>query len=174
VLQGFTDADGVTLPPKVERASWADPDDLDPGNMASARTRRARLIDGYRRRNTLLNLHVRNPREITKRHVEAAGRLTRDFEVGHEGARSAGGRNGVGGAEPGWPTHQQLAALRRYREARDALGATLWGIVHAIVLVNLTMDNLATLLRLSPDRTHGRFAAAMDRLADHYALGEVE
>lgn len=162
-------SDGTVMrPARIERAEWSDPDDMDPGNMASARTRKARQIDGFRRVSVLANLHKRSPSEITKAHVEAGERFTRDFEVGHEGARSAGGGGHTDSSAPGWPTHQQLAALTRYRQAIEALGPTLSGIVVAVVLSNWTIEQVAERLKTSPHRAVGRFAASMDRLCDFY------
>lgn len=169
VTQDIVAHDGALLRPAlVERAEWADPDDLDPTNMATARRKQARRIDGFRRVSVIANLHARSPREITRQHLAAAERLTRHFEVGCEGAKGAGGRGGADDSEPGWPTRQRIFALTRYREAIQALGPRLAALVCAVVLANTPINQLARRIGISPDRTQGRLAAAMDRLCDHY------
>lgn len=122
---------------------------------------------GFRRISVIWNLHQRSPRDITGAHLKAAAQLTRDYEIGHEGAASGGG--GGEGATFSGPGDAQLGAIERYRDAMLALGPALSSIVVAVVLLNWTVAEVAGRWQTSPDRAFGRLASAMDRLCDHYA-----
>jgi hypothetical protein len=159
----ITTANGAVLrEPMVEHAEWRDPDDLNPNARAP------RVVVAFRRVDQLLKLAEAGT-GITDEHVTAGQRFMRDAEAA-DGARPgrdlAEGR--IDGAQSG-PGDSRLFALRRYREAVQAVGQRGSAIVTLVVVENCTISDLARRLGVKQHYAAlGMLIAALDRLAEHY------
>ena len=156
----------------VEAGEWRDPDDSNPNR------RTAKKVSGHRRIDVLQGLHV-NGKLVTGEHMSAARRFRTAFEIGHEGATPSGAPGGrvQETLQPGGPTLAQLDQLRVFREAMEAVGPRLSGILVHVVLLNVDVstwckgrgpaddDGRGTDLRR--DVGMGVLVAALDRLCDH-------
>ena len=153
----------VTLDhPGVMKATWADPDDMDPLR------REARVILGERRYDPLLMLHRQTPERWTSAMVMAGERYRRDYEVGVLGASSAGGRGAIDLPCPHVKAWGKAAALTRHHAARDALGLTLHAYASDLLVSRLSLAAITSNRGLPRDRTATMVEAAMLRLVDHY------
>ena len=156
----------VLRPHLVEAAEWSDPADMS----TRARYHGAKRIQGWRRVWSIQTLHDGSPREVTRQHLRAATRLLSDYELGVEGAQH--GRNmervdegpRIGTDVPG----ARLDALRRHRLAMAALGEQAGFVVLAVAVGNWTIVELAKHLGIQRHRAHGRLAAGLERLREHY------
>lgn len=160
-------ADGKTAiirPATAERGQWDDPDDIND------RAKNPRQVIGYRRADPLLRMHnADGGKTITKAHLQAAERLAIDYERGVEGAISSGSpKERVDNEQGGDALDGQLQAISRYRDACDAMGPSLRGIVQLAALHKWTIPKIAELIRLPEHRASGLLMAGLDRLADFY------
>ncbi len=152
------------MTPRLTRASWPDPDDTNPLR------REARKIDGMRAYDVISAIHAQNPKTWTAHHVEAAVRLRRDYEVGIQGASSAGGRGMVEARSPDGRMVARIDTATAYREAMDALGRSAAWDVRRLVLDNWTLAEIAARDNVGASRVSGRVEAAMTRLVEHYGI----
>jgi len=149
----------------VEPAQWKDPADTG----TAARMYGSRTVQGWRRVSTIKSLHETSGREITAAHVKAAERLLGDYEIGIEGAVQSGTPSErVDGGSSAGISGARLDAMKRYRQAMEAIGATAALIVCKVVLDNWTVTELAAALGIHRDRAHGRLQAGLERLREHY------
>ena len=81
----------------------------------------------------LLTLHMRNPRDCTREHLLAADRLLTDYEVGELGL------SGKGSGGDSTPSDARLDALKRYREAVQAVGQNLCAVLLPVALSGWTI-----------------------------------
>jgi hypothetical protein len=151
----------------VEPAAWKDPDDT----AGHIKRDGARLVHGFQAAWQITKLQRTSPRDITEQHVAAAHRFLNDWDLSNGAAASClreatGGSDGVGAAA--------LNACTAVRLAREAVGATAAELMIAVVVHNRAIGAYATARRDNPSRVLGRFAAAMDRLVEHYdTVGEI-
>jgi hypothetical protein len=124
---------------------------------------------GYRRANPLVRMHRADPKMVTRTHLAAARKFSEDYEKGELGASMAGGMSTHldGGDAPG-PLDHQFAAMKRYREACDAMGPTLRSAVQLAVLHKWPVSRIAPAMGMSDERASGWLLGGLDRLADHY------
>lgn len=147
--------------PRVERAEWRDPTDLDPHR------RHARLICGFRRVDVLRNLHARGGL-VTPQHLVAAERLTADYEISIAGASLRDPSQPAIRSTAGGPGDAQLAAATRYREAVEAVGPAAYAVLTPVVLDNWTVRELAARRGVGQQVALGLLVAALDRLVEWY------
>jgi hypothetical protein len=146
----------------VEEAQWDDPDDVN------YRSKRAWQVRGFRRVSVIRNLHLRGGL-ITKEHLDAAERLSLDFELSdgaHPGYQRPEVRTAGAFAEP---AQAQLDAVRRYRAAVRAVGLRLCAVLLPVVLGNVSVAEVAKRMGVSNGfLATGFLLAALDRLVEHY------
>ena len=159
----------------VEAAEWAGPIDTSGMSAVNARVatqRGAQTVRGYRRADPLARLHALAPREITRRHLDAADHLRADDEV-----LESGGMDGVvrlqsppaGFASSAGPALAKLLAVRARREAETACGRP-WDVVAAVVLAGWSVARWAEHAGKSAHAARERLAIGLDLLADYYGL----
>lgn len=147
--------------PRVERAEWRDPTDLDPHR------RHARTVSGFRRVDVLRNLHARGGL-VTPQHLVVAERLTADYEIGIAGASLRDPSQPAIRSTAGGPGDAQLAAATRYREAVEAVGPSAYAVLTPVVLDNWTVRELAARRGVGQQVALGLLIAALDRLVEWY------
>lgn len=132
----------------------------------------ARAIDRYRTRGS-----------ITQRQYEAGDRLHCDMvRAGHAPRVTANFLGTGGGSECtyGMPaTMAQVAARQRCRNAANAVGRRLWGVLVAVIWQDMVASAWAVDEGIGDER-HARTAGmialqiALDTLADHYGFQSKE
>jgi hypothetical protein len=168
--QEITDHRGVVREPTVRRASWRDPTDTSPNR------REAKVVDGYRTAEALVTLQDRGG-PITDLHIRAGRRLVSDYELGEAGARPGYERPEIGtqgfGPTDG-PTIQRLDALRKFRQAKEAVPRPQWPIIEFVVINNGSATQYAKNRKMRRVEAVGYLLAALDCLVDHYDLRNEE
>jgi hypothetical protein len=144
----------------------------DPKRKASRLTVE-RLADGFGERTRVMPaLEVMQRRgALTHRQAEAGRRLYEDWAVGICCARDSE----AGGStvhDPGGFTDRQLDAARRYRQARDAVGARMWPCLFAISCNEWSIERFANERGAGMDvkQWRGVFKVSLDILADFYGM----
>jgi hypothetical protein len=153
----------VRLNRDLKLADWRDPDDNDP------KARAPKMIRAYRRIDVLAKLE-RDGKLVTREHRAGGERYRTDYEIGHEGA-SPGGARGERvqqSFQQGGPTLMQLAHLTAYRQATQAIGFRLSGLVMHVVLHNQDVTPWAKQRGVFRDVAMGYLIGGLDRLCDHY------
>lgn len=124
---------------------------------------------GYRRADPLMRMHKADPHMVTRLHLAAARKFSEDYEVGECGASMSGGvKEFVDGGGVVDVSEHQMAAIGRYRDACDALGATLRTSVQLAALHGWSVSRIAPLMGMTQERASGWLLGGLDRLADHY------
>lgn len=140
----------------AEQGDWVDPENM------------RRTVSGYRRTDTIFHLFKRGD-AVSRDHLITVERYRNDYELGVEGAKPGHTRSPVrSGFNAVDPAKSQIDALRRYRAANFSVGPRLCGILHPIVLGNMTIKDWADRNDVNESVAKGRLMAAIDRLADHY------
>lgn len=106
--------------------------------------------------------------QLTRRQHAAAAELYRCWALGVCGAKD---RQAVNGSwEPAGYADAQLAALARYREARDLLGGRLWPIVFSVAIDDVPVTRWAESHRENTQAQMGVLRVGLDMLADLFGL----
>lgn len=162
-FRSITTPDGEILrEPLVENAEWKDPAD----DEAYARRHGAKVIQGQRAVWQVARLARTSPNEITPAHVKAAERFLNDWNVRNGSLRSQLGTTIGGGDSP--IVNAAVRAGISMDAAEAVLGYTATRILTIVVVLNGRIDDLAREMRMGRDRAFGRFAAALERLREHY------
>jgi hypothetical protein len=151
--------------PLAVEAQWNDPDDKN------ERSKTPRQVIGKRRSDPLMMLLNRRDSSVTKHHMAAAERYRADYEVGELGARpdQTVGFASVSAGSPGGPTQVRLDALKRYRDAKRALGRSSAGLLHTVLIERIDITTNAEERGISRHVAMGMLIAALNRLEEHYA-----
>jgi hypothetical protein len=154
----------VIRDPIVVAAQWDDPDDKN------ERSKTPRQVLGKRRNDPLMMLLNRRDSSVTKHHVASAERFRADYEVGELGARpdQTIGFVSCSAGSPGGPTEVRLDALRRYRNAKRALGRSSAALLHVVLIDRIDVTTHAEDRGISRHVAMGMLIAALDRLQEHY------
>ena len=166
-LRDVLGPDGTMLrPARLETAEWADPDDPLAMQRGADGKRRARRVQGYRVVDPIEHLRARSS-DVTDQHVRAANRLRDDFDLSEGGS---GGRlpGTISGPSSNCPNDTQLDALKRYREAVQALGTRQCAVLLPVVLSGWSVAQVAKSIGGNASRVQGYLMAGLDRLCDHY------
>ena len=125
---------------------------------------------GYRRADPLRRMHAQNSSLVTRHHMRAADRFSRDYEVGVLGGTKPGGdmKARVDCDSPPDMAEARLLAIGRYRSACDAMGPSLRIPVQQLVLHRWSLARIAWALGVAESSISGYLVAALDRLCDHY------
>ncbi len=151
----------------AESSEWRDPDDV------ARNVRTPRVIGGMRAADPLLRLS--NNGTIDNRHMAAATKLRRDYEIGILGAHP--GRSGVpdhiDGGGNGTPEEMRLAALGRFRAAMASIAGLGAAIICHVVIgqadgSHRDVTTFARSFGMEPKTATGLLIGALDRLAEHY------
>jgi hypothetical protein len=159
--------------PTAVPAEWRDPDDLNPNRRA------ARVVQGTRAVDPVYAAHLRAGSKITLRHVRAANKYLTDYEMGILGSRPnaperVGGTRAAGAM---YPSEEQCARVRSILIAHQALGAAATQILRHVVLgipdpLRRDAASYARRFGMDPKLAMGLLVAALERLAEHYQIGE--
>lgn len=149
-------------PDPIVAAQWDDPDDTNPNSRQPWQVFGARKRDGLRA--------MRERGSITEAMWIAAEYFRRDYETA-DGAKEATGErvgspSGFRGLEPG---DRQLDALRRVREATQAVGMMGNPPLVVCVVGCGTIEMLAAEMRCRPGPAADRLRGTLTLLADYYA-----
>lgn len=151
----------------IEQSQWDDPDHV---HKTGART--VRQVHGYRVADPLAKLHAHAPRDITRRHLDAARCLRDDDDL----AVSAGAVDSItrlitprAPSIGAGPAVARLDALRRRRDAQAACGRP-WDVVAAVVLAGWSVARWAQQAGKSPHGARERLSIGLDLLADYYGV----
>lgn len=128
----------------------------------------SRTVTGFRRMDGLRTMYNRGT--ISFSQWEAAERLRADLEFS-AGAResqtdSAGIRSNVISYGP---TSLQLDAIRRVRDATQAVGLRLAGILSWVVISGGTLEGYASAKSVAHETAKSMMVGALDKLADFYS-----
>jgi hypothetical protein len=144
----------------------------DPKRKASRLTVE-RLADGFGERTRVMPaLEVMQRRgALTHRQAEAGRRLYEDWAVGICCARDSE----AGGStvhDPGGFTDRQLDAARRYRQARDAVGARMWPVLFHVSCLEWSAERFSNECGRGTDKRGWAaiLKLALDTLADFYEM----
>ena len=77
-------------------------------------------------------------------------------------------RHGQGSGGDATPSDARLDALKRYRQAVQAVGQNLSAVLLPVVLLGWTIKRVAEGRGASEEKVSGYLAAALDRLDEHY------
>ena len=164
----------VLREPTAVEGEWRDPADENPNR------REAKRVRGRQSSDPLRTMHKRGSL-ITLRHLKAARTFAEDFEIGDSGARPGSEKSPtrIAFSAGAIPHERRLLALGRLREVYWVIGK-----MGSALLIHVTVGSdsgagpgdVASWAR----RTHidagivtGMLVATLDRLVEHYAIGEV-
>ena len=154
-------------PALVSPATWRDPDDTAAMERDERGRAHQKTIAGFRVVDPLTRL------PCAPEHIKAATKLRIDWERG-SGART--GSSDAGKVDNSVRDHDSVAAgmeaRRRYQDAFDAVGIIGCSWLLPVVLCGWTVADLVKKRGGNAMTVQGRVMAALDRLAEHFGLGE--
>jgi hypothetical protein len=116
-------------------------------------------------------MHVR--KRLTDRQAEAANRYQNDYQLSEMITVASSGMIRVSGACCGYAlSDTRLDAMKRYGLARQALGPRYVRIVELVALDNILVEIAANMMQLDKRKAAERLECGLERLADHYGIGE--
>lgn len=151
----------------VELTDWRDPDDKAAMERDALGRAHRKTVVGWRVIDPLARL------PCSSEHLQAANRLRADWERG-SGATGGGmdlGRVDQSGSRDTAQANQ-LLARRRYEGAVQAVGMRGCVMLLPVVLGGCTVSDLIRRLKLDQRVVQTRVMSALDRLVEHYGLGD--
>lgn len=107
---------------------------------------------------------------ISNRQYLAAQRLEKDWEKAEIVPIASTVLVGACSGSPQHPNDDKVAAMKRFGDARDALGRW-WPIIDKVVIEHKSVEKASAELRIHAKRGIERLDAALFMLADHYKIG---
>ena len=107
---------------------------------------------------------------IERRQYDASEILLRDWQASEQLHFASAVMVGAGGRYDHHPNDVKIGAMRRFGDAREAMGYA-WPVIQLVVLDGKSVDQAAVIRQMHPKRYMGMLWIGLHMLADHYGIG---